>query len=73
MAKTFQVDIVSAEQQIFSGAAEMVIAPGEAGELGVAELLMRRGCRGEVPVTVDDHAALPGRSCAAAFSGSWST
>jgi F-type H+-transporting ATPase subunit epsilon len=35
MAKTFQVDIVSAEEQIFSGTAEMVIAPGEAGELGV--------------------------------------
>ena len=35
MAKTFHVDIVSAEQQIFSGAAEMVIAPGEAGELGI--------------------------------------
>jgi len=35
MAKTFQVDIVSAEQQIFSGAATMVIAPGEAGELGI--------------------------------------
>jgi F-type H+-transporting ATPase subunit epsilon len=35
MAKTFQVDIVSAEQQIFSGPAEMVIAPGEAGELGI--------------------------------------
>jgi F-type H+-transporting ATPase subunit epsilon len=35
MAKTFQVDIVSAEQQIFSGAAERVIAPGEAGELGI--------------------------------------
>ena len=35
MAKTFQVDIVSAEQEIYSGSAEMVIAPGEAGELGV--------------------------------------
>jgi F-type H+-transporting ATPase subunit epsilon len=35
MAKTFHVDIVSAEQQIFSGEAEMVIAPGEAGELGI--------------------------------------
>jgi F-type H+-transporting ATPase subunit epsilon len=35
MAKTFQVDIVSAEEQIFSGAATMVIAPGEAGELGI--------------------------------------
>jgi F-type H+-transporting ATPase subunit epsilon len=35
MAKTIQVDIVSAEQSIFSGAAEMVIAPGEGGELGI--------------------------------------
>jgi F-type H+-transporting ATPase subunit epsilon len=35
MAKTFQVDIVSAEQAIFSGEAEMVIAPGEGGELGI--------------------------------------
>ena len=35
MAKTLQVDIVSAEKQIFSGQAEMVIAPGEAGELGI--------------------------------------
>jgi F-type H+-transporting ATPase subunit epsilon len=35
MAKTLKVDIVSAEQQIFSGEAAMVIAPGEAGELGI--------------------------------------
>ena len=35
MAKTLHVDIVSAEQEIFSGLAEMVIAPGEAGELGI--------------------------------------
>jgi F-type H+-transporting ATPase subunit epsilon len=35
MAKTFHVDIVSAEQEIFSGEATMVIAPGEAGELGI--------------------------------------
>jgi F-type H+-transporting ATPase subunit epsilon len=35
MAKTLQVDIVSAEQQIFSGPADMVIAPGEGGELGI--------------------------------------
>ena len=35
MAKTLQVDIVSAEQAIFSGPAEMVIAPGEGGELGI--------------------------------------
>ena len=35
MAKTLHVDIVSAEQQIYSGEATMVIAPGEAGELGI--------------------------------------
>ena len=35
MAKTFHVDIVSAEQAIFSGEAEMLIAPGEGGELGI--------------------------------------
>lgn len=35
MAKTFHVDIVSAEQQIFSGDAEMLVAPGEGGELGI--------------------------------------
>jgi F-type H+-transporting ATPase subunit epsilon len=35
MAKSLQVDIVSAEQAIFSGLAERVIAPGEAGELGI--------------------------------------
>ncbi|HUP98346.1 MAG TPA: F0F1 ATP synthase subunit epsilon [Usitatibacter sp.] len=35
MAKTLHVDIVSAEQQIFSGEAAMVIAPGESGELGI--------------------------------------
>lgn len=35
MAKTLHVDIVSAEQSIYSGEAQMVIAPGEAGELGI--------------------------------------
>ena len=35
MAKVLQVDIVSAEQSIFSGEATMVIAPGESGELGI--------------------------------------
>ena len=35
MAKTFHVDIVSAESAIFSGEATMLIAPGEAGELGI--------------------------------------
>ena len=35
MAKTLHVDIVSAEQAIFSGEATMVIAPGDSGELGI--------------------------------------
>ena len=35
MAKTFHVDIVSAEASIYSGEAERVVAPGEAGELGI--------------------------------------
>ena len=35
MAHTLQVNIVSAEQAIFSGEAEMVVAPGESGELGI--------------------------------------
>lgn len=35
MASTIQVDIVSAEQEIFSGAAEMVFAPAVMGELGI--------------------------------------
>ncbi len=32
---TLHVNIVSAEQAIFSGEAEMVVAPGELGELGI--------------------------------------
>ena len=35
MANTMQVDVVSAEAQIFSGLAEFVALPGEAGELGI--------------------------------------
>ena len=35
MANTFHVDVVSAEQLIFSGEAEFVALPGEAGELGI--------------------------------------
>jgi len=35
MAKKLHVDVVSAEQEIFSGEAEMVVAPGEGGELGI--------------------------------------
>ena len=36
MAMTLHVDIVSAEAEIFSGAAEIVFAPAEMGEVGIA-------------------------------------
>ena len=36
MAMTIHVDIVSAEKAIFSGLAEMVFAPAEMGEVGIA-------------------------------------
>ena len=35
MAITIHVDVVSAEESIFSGLAEFVVLPGEAGELGI--------------------------------------
>jgi F-type H+-transporting ATPase subunit epsilon len=35
MAHTIQVDVVSAEEQIFSGEAEFVVLPGIMGELGI--------------------------------------
>jgi F-type H+-transporting ATPase subunit epsilon len=35
MANTIHVDVVSAEEQIFTGEAEFVALPGEAGELGI--------------------------------------
>jgi F-type H+-transporting ATPase subunit epsilon len=35
MAMSVHVDVVSAEESIFSGLAEMVIVPGETGELGI--------------------------------------
>lgn len=35
MANTIHVDVVSAEHEIFSGEAEFVVLPGEAGELGI--------------------------------------
>lgn len=35
MANTIHVDVVSAEESIFSGEADFVALPGEAGELGI--------------------------------------
>ena len=36
MTNTIHVDIVSAEREIYSGEAEMVFAPAEMGEVGIA-------------------------------------
>ena len=35
MAATIHIDVVSGEESIFSGEAEFVVLPGEAGELGI--------------------------------------
>lgn len=35
MANVIHVDVVSAEAELFSGEAEFVVLPGEAGELGI--------------------------------------
>ena len=35
MANTIHIDVVSAEASIYSGEAEFVVLPGEAGELGI--------------------------------------
>ncbi len=35
MAMTFHLDVVTAEQQLFSGTVEEVIAPGAMGDLGI--------------------------------------
>ena len=35
MANTIHIDVVSAEELIFSGEAEFVVLPGEMGELGI--------------------------------------
>lgn len=35
MANTLHVDVVSAEESVYSGEAEFVVLPGESGELGI--------------------------------------
>src|SRR3989304_63257 len=35
MANTIHIDVVSAEESIYSGEAQFVVLPGEAGELGI--------------------------------------
>ena len=59
MAATFHVDVVSAEELIFSGVAEFVVLPGEVGELGVYPRhtpLITRIKPGTVRIRVPDQA-----------------
>ncbi|MGL1833523.1 F0F1 ATP synthase subunit epsilon [Rhodocyclaceae bacterium SMB388] len=59
MAMTVHVDVVSAEEQIFSGLAEFVALPGEAGELGILPghmPLMTRIKPGAVRIKVQNQA-----------------
>jgi F-type H+-transporting ATPase subunit epsilon len=56
MAMTIHVDIVSAESEIYSGLAEMVVAPAEMGEVGIAARhapFLTRLKTGEVRVKVN--------------------
>jgi F-type H+-transporting ATPase subunit epsilon len=57
MASTIHCDIVSAEAEIFSGEAAMVVVPGEEGELGIAPRhapLLTRLIPGQVRVILPD-------------------
>ena len=57
---TIQVDVVSAEESIFSGLAEFVVLPGEVGELGIYPQhapLITRIRPGVVRIKVADQAA----------------
>lgn len=57
MAMTVHVDVVSAEESIFSGLAEFVVIPGEMGELGIYPrhtALMTRIKPGSVRIKLPD-------------------
>lgn len=57
MAMTVHVDVVSAEESIFSGLVEMVVVPGEMGELGIYPRhapLLTRIKQGSVRLKVPD-------------------
>jgi F-type H+-transporting ATPase subunit epsilon len=61
MTMTIHVDIVSAEEEIYSGLAEMVFAPASEGELGIAPRhtpLLTKLKPGEVRVKVSDQEEL---------------
>ncbi|MDD2720568.1 MAG: F0F1 ATP synthase subunit epsilon [Gallionella sp.] len=59
MAMTVHVDVVSAEESLFSGLAEIVIVPGQMGELGIYPRhvpLLTRIKPGSVRIKVPDQA-----------------
>lgn len=61
MTMTIHVDIVSAEQSIYAGMAQMVFAPAELGEVGIAPRhapFISKLSPGEVRVKLDDHESL---------------
>lgn len=62
MAMTIHVDIVSAEAEIYSGQAELLVAPAEMGEVGIAARhapFLSRLKSGEVRVKVSSNEVLP--------------
>lgn len=62
MTMTIHVDIVSAEAEIFSGLAQMVVAPAEMGEVGIAARhapFLTRLKPGEVRVKISDNETQP--------------
>ncbi len=62
MAMMIHVNIVSAEEEIYSGQAEMVFAPAELGEVGIAPRhapFLSRLVPGEVRVKVSANEELP--------------
>lgn len=62
MAMTIHVDIVSAEEKIYSGLAEMVVAPAEEGDVGIAARhapMLTRLKAGEVRVILESKETLP--------------
>lgn len=62
MAMTIHVDIVSAEEKIYSGMAELVVVPAEEGDVGIAARhapLLTRLRPGEVRVKTEAGDALP--------------
>ena len=62
MTMTIHVDIVSAEAEIFSGLAQMVVAPAEMGEVGIAARhapFLTRLKPGEVRVKISENETQP--------------